>query len=220
MRVLFVASDNWQSRGDYTAKNEKWIKHADEKGNKATVVEFWYTGQSDPLLRNLAFKTDEVYIRGHGVEISDHPSIQVGQGGDVLGAKEVGERLITSGLRKRFQGKLKCYNCHSSELYGAKSDPENDRLLPLKSSFAQAFADYMYNHGYSNCKYFGYEGSVDSFPKDGPDGVHKYRRDSQFDAEKGGVKDVAAGRASENRVRIFPRYLAGMRLNKTFGLEG
>ena len=60
------------------------------------------------------------------------PASRSPRGGQVRSAAEVADRLIASGLVKRFQGKIQCYNCHSGEKFDG-----------YKSSFAQALADYM-----------------------------------------------------------------------------
>jgi hypothetical protein len=204
MRVLFMAVD----KSDLTAFNEygranggsntEWIDGTDKQ-----VTAVWYSGNPDPTIQNLGVATDQIYIRGHN-DATLGTSIQVARGGSVLTAEEVAQRLIASGLRKRFQGKVKCYNCHSGEKFAG-----------FKSSFAQAIADYMYNHGYDNCTYYGYEGALDSFYKEGTKGAHKYRRDKVI--TDGAMKQVEGGRASENRQQIKPRLIIGMRVKSVFG---
>ncbi len=211
MKVLFMAV----GKNDLTAFNEygranggsntEWIDWtaANQAGADKQVTAVWYSGASDPAIRNLGAATDQIYIRGHN-DATLGTSIQVARGGSVLSAEVVAQRLIESGLRKRFQGKVKCYNCHSGEKFAG-----------FKSSFAQAIADYMFNHGYDNCTYYGYEGALDSFYKAGSQGTHKYRRDKQI--TDGSMKQVEGGRASENRRQITPRFLLGMRLKAMVG---
>lgn len=38
-----------------------------------------------------------------------------GRGGERVDYDEVVDRLLQSGLRKTFAGKIKCYSCHSAE---------------------------------------------------------------------------------------------------------
>ena len=211
MKVLFMAV----GKNDLVAFNEygranggsntEWIDWTDanQAGADKKVTAVWYTGDSDPTMRALGTATDQVYIRGHN-DATLGTSIQVARGGQVLSAAEVGKRLIESGLRKRFQGKIKCYNCHSGEKFDG-----------FKSSFAQALADYMYNHGYDNCTYYGYEGALDSFYKSGSEGTHKYRRDKQIVGNA--MKQVEGGRARDNRTQIMPRFLLAMRVGRIFG---
>ncbi len=211
MKVLFMAvnkadivafTEYGRAKG---GSNTEWIDWtaANQAGADKQVTAVWYSGNPDPIIQNLGVATDQIYIRGHN-DATLGTGIQVARGGQVLSAQEVGERLIKSGLRKRFQGKLKCYNCHSGEKFAG-----------FKSSFAQAFADYMYNHGYDTCTYYGYEGALDSFYKAGTQGTHKYRRDKVV--QDGAMKQVEGGRASENRLTITPRFLLGMRVKSAFG---
>jgi hypothetical protein len=211
MRVLFMAVD----KSDLIAFNEygranggsntQWIDWtaANQNGADKQVTAVWYSGSAEPIMQNLGVATDQVYVRGHN-DATLGTGIQVARGGSVLSAAEVGQRLIASGLKTRFQGKIKCYNCHSGEKFAG-----------YKSSFAQALADYLYNHGYKNCSYYGYEGALDSFYKAGSQGTHKYRRDKETTG--GAVRQVEGGRASENRIQITPRFLLGMQIKSVLG---
>jgi hypothetical protein len=208
MKVLFMAVDrnnlvafNEYGRGN-GGSNTEWIRWmtANKPGDR--IVEVWYSGSPDPAIRSMRSASDTVYIRGHN-DGTLGTSIQVARGGDVLSASQVADRLIASGLHKKFQGKIKCYNCHSAEKFDG-----------FKKSFAQAFADYLYNHGYDLCTYYGYEGALDSFYKAGSAGEHRYRRDKQIVG--GAMRQVEGGRASENRVIIRPKFLLGMRVQNLF----
>jgi hypothetical protein len=211
MKVLFMA----MGKSDLVAFNEygranggsntEWIDYTDanQTGADKKITAVWYSGSADPTMQSLGTAADQIYIRGHN-DATLGTSIQVARGGTVLSADEVCKRIIKSGLRKRFSGKIKCYNCHSGETFAG-----------FKSSFAQALADYMYNHGFDNCTYYGYEGALDSFYKAGSEGTHKYRRDKVI--TDGAMKQVEGGRASENRRQITPRFNLAMRLGSVVG---
>jgi hypothetical protein len=211
MKVLFMA----MGKSDLVAFNEygranggsntEWIDYTDanQTGADKKITAVWYSGSADPTMQSLGTAADQIYIRGHN-DATLGTSIQVARGGTVLSADEVCKRIIKSGLRKRFSGKIKCYNCHSGETFAG-----------FKSSFAQALADYMYNHGFDNCTYYGYEGALDSFYKAGSKRAHKYRRDKVI--TDGAMKQVEGGRASENRRQITPRFNLAMRLGSVVG---
>jgi hypothetical protein len=121
-------------------------------------------------------------------------SIEGGRGGERVNYDVVVDRLIASGLRETFSGKIKCFNCHSAEEGVVGSDPEVEG-----PPFARLVADEMYSRGYKFCTFYGYYGSVDSFAKDGSAGVHKYARHVV------NGKYVELGCASEARVQFHPR---------------
>jgi hypothetical protein len=211
LKVLFMAvgKDDVYAFNEYGrangGSNTEWIDwtaaHQPAADKQVTAV--WYSGNPDPIMQNLGVASDQIYIRGHN-DATLGTGIQVARGGSVVSAEEVALRVIKSGLRTRFQGKIKCYNCHSGEKFAG-----------YKSSFAQALADYMYNHGYDNCTYYGYEGALDSFYKAGSKGTHKYRRDKV--TTDGAMAQVEGGRASENRQQITPRFNLGIRAKSLIG---
>lgn len=176
------------------AKNQAVIDHELSKGHQALDV--WYNGKKNHFLAGM---TDgQIYIRGHGM--SGFKSIEGGRGGERIDYDEVAKRLIKSGLKKHFRGKIKLFNCHSAE---ATSEENKGDTEYVGEAFAQLVADEMYSKGYKNCTYYGYIGPVDSMPKDGSQGKHKYRRETQF--KDGKMQQVEMGRASENRVQFQPR---------------
>lgn len=71
--------------------------------------------------------------------------------------------------------------------------------------FAQLLADEMYARGYKKCTYFGYAGSIDSNPKDGSSGKHKYVRATV--KVRNSMKQVEQGRVSEARTQFTPNVI-------------
>ena len=167
--------------GTYRGKQD--AKMAVQDGGVAhdiSQVFYSYTpGQSS--LRGLG-ADDQIYIRGHSVAgypgIFDHSGTD-DQGRDTyrhrdqalyqllqadgsrvtihkasLRADAVAQRLRDMGLDQTFNGKIKCYNCHSAE-----GDP----------NFATALSDALAQLGYNACGVYGYVGAVTSMYN----GAHK-----------------------------------------------
>jgi len=158
---------------EYEHKNNAWIKSGRSRGK--TIYEVWYSGSMSVMLLGLT-GSSQIYVRGHCLVGS--PTVfskSTGNPHGHLKFNEVADRLIDTGLRVDFSGKIKCYNCHSAE-----------GIVP----FAQLFADYLYDKGYKQCTYYGYEGALESLPD--TDG-HKY--------------STAGGRASKYRTQIIPKGL-------------
>ncbi len=195
-KIFFVpvASSDAFGMGEYGAdKNKKWSDHVQAtKGETFTTV--WYTGKEQKVLHDMA--DGQIYIRGHGMP--GESTIEIGRGGQRLAAAEVAKRLKKSGLKKSFRGKIKCYNCHSAE--GAPG------VAGGKDAFAVLFTNLMYSLGYTECRYYGYYGQLDSFHKDGSAGKHKYSREMQTEMRDGIAygKQVELGRASDKRYEIVP----------------
>ncbi|WP_284321298.1 hypothetical protein [Dyella acidisoli] len=101
----------------------------------------------------------------------------------VLTAKEVFNRLKQSGLKESFEGKIKCYNCHSAEGYPC---------------FAEALADEFEAAGYTRCRIYGYRGALSSKY----DGV-KGHKTSMGVFKEGDMEREE--RASAVRVLVYPR---------------
>lgn len=139
-----------------------------------------------------SLNTDQIYVRGHGMP--GFRSIEGGRGGERITYTTLADRLIASGLKKTYSGKLKLYNCHSAEEGKPGTDPEC-----VGPAFARLVADEMYSRGYKSCTYYGYIGSIDSFAKDGSQGKHHYVRETV----KGQSTEVA--RASDLRVQFKPQ---------------
>lgn len=184
---IVVAQHEYGSVSAEMNKNQKQIEHELAKGNEALSV--WYDGKKHPTLMSMSL--GDVYIRGHGMP--GFKSIEGGRGGERVDYDVVCDRLISSGLPKMFQGKIKCFICHSAEEGKVGSDPE-----VIGPAFARSVANYMFTRGYRSCTYYGYLGAADSFVKDGPSGTHKYVR------EKVKGQQVALARASEARVQFHP----------------
>ncbi|MBN8889023.1 MAG: hypothetical protein ABS99_03655 [Acetobacteraceae bacterium SCN 69-10] len=182
-QALFAQMEYGNMQGSMK-KNQIEIDREIEKGNMA--VEVWYDGKKAPFLAGLS--EGQVYIRGHGMP--GFRSIEGGRGGERVDYHTVVDRIIASGLRKTFAGKIKCFNCHSAETGVVGSDPEVEG-----PPFARLIADEMYTRGYKFCTFYGYLGAVDSFAKDGSAGKHKYAR---------GLGGVELGRASEGRIQFRP----------------
>ena len=179
MEELF---DKYQSK---KAGNFRWQR---AKGDPTDWVTVWYDGKVSKTLVGL---TDQnIYIRGHGM--AGKTTIEIGRNGTYLSAADVAKRLGESGLRSSFAGNIKCYNCHSAE-----------QGVLAEDAFAQAFTNYMYSMGYTDCFYFGYIGRLDSYPKEGSQGLDTYVRDYAKN-EDGSDVLVEVRRASECRRPIFP----------------
>ncbi len=181
--ILAAQFEYGNMEGGYN-KNQIEIDREIAKGNVATQV--WFDGKKDPFLAGMG--NGQIYIRGHGMP--GFRSIEGGRGGERVNYTTVVDRLIKSGLRKTFSGKIKCFNCHSAETGVIGSDPEVEG-----PPFARLIADEMYTRGYKSCTFYGYVGAIDSFAKDGSAGKHKYAR---------GKGNVELGRASEGRIQFKP----------------
>ena len=153
---------------EFAFKNQEWKRLAQSADVKKTkqFFEVWYSGRTSVIL--LGMTDGQIYIRGHGEP--GRPNIFSGdpKAHDTheISATILADRLIESGLQPGFAGKIKCYNCHSAER-GAE-----------ESSFAQLFADVMWNKGFRSCSFWGYTGSLTSFyEKRGAKGLHKFSGD-------------------------------------------
>ena len=169
---------------EYEYKNQQWRAAATAKHKD--YVEVWYTGSTSIILSALDASA-VVYVRGHSMPGSATIFTKAGGATSHLTASEVGDRLIASGLRATFAGDIKCYNCHSADAGDAGGD-----------AFAQRLADYLFGKGFVTCRYWGYVGSMSSFPEAvAGGGVHK-------DSEAPGRPKL---RAKLARQRITPRGL-------------
>jgi hypothetical protein len=177
-------------------KNQLTVDHDLAKGNNAFQV--WYNGKTNPLLASVS--SGQVYIRGHGMPGEN--IIEGGRGGEKVPYDEVVNRLITSGLRKTFAGKIKCYNCHSAETIDPTDKISYSIIQTDGQAFAQLIADEMYARGYKHCTFYGYVGAIDSQPKDGSEGKHKYVRVKII--KNGKMIQEELGRASESRFEFYP----------------
>lgn len=176
--------------------NAKFTEHELAKGKTAAAV--WYKGRRSTKLAGMS--GGQIYIRGHGMPGQN--TIEGGRGGESVRYDEVVKRMIKSGLKKTFSGKIKCYNCHSAETTSMEGNMDGRVIETNGMPFAQLIADEFYAAGYKNCTFFGYIGSLDSFTKDGSQGTHRYRRATVF--ENGKMKQVEMGRMSENRFQFYP----------------
>ncbi len=206
-KVFFMPFDAVKSPSAYAEygntatgfnKNQVMIDHEMEKGNEAQQV--WWTGKKNPFLSSM--QDGQIYIRGHGMPGQN--TVEGGRGGENLKYTDVVTRLMKSGLPKTFTGKVKCYNCHSAE----KIDPTGNLMMSVVEtggeSFAQLVADEMYSRGYKQCTFYGYEGSIDSMPKEGTGGRHKFVR-GYVKQTDGTSKQMELGRVSEFRFQFTPR---------------
>ncbi|MCF4173176.1 hypothetical protein [Vibrio sp. McD22-P3] len=173
-------SDNIMHR-----KNHRWIQHLATTKDKEAIQIWYQKGVTINELVNIS-NDDQIYIRGHGFPGKEHITMAKCWG-TVVGHRFVVDRLKENGLPKTFTGKIKCYNCNSAS------------WVNVQRSFAQALADYMYGWGYDKCTYYGYRGKLDSYYKNGFDGIHKYIRGGNF--------TDGVCRASDARVQIKPQDL-------------
>jgi hypothetical protein len=178
-------------------KNQLTIDHDLAKGKVA--VEVWYNGKKNTFVQGMT--TGQIYIRGHGM--AGENIIEGGRGGEKLRYDDVVDRLIKSGLSKAFTGKIKCYNCHSAESIDPTGLISASIVETGGAAFAQLIADEMYHRGYRSCTFYGYEGAIDSLPKDGSQGTHKYRR-GLVKGLDGKSRQQEMGRVSENRFEFTP----------------
>ncbi|TQF83087.1 hypothetical protein FK498_03325 [Elioraea sp. Yellowstone] len=176
-------------------KNQIQIDHELAKGHRAISV-WWQPGKKNPFLAGLS--DGQIYIRGHGMP--GYKSIEGGRGGERVDYDEVVDRLLQSGLRKTFAGKIKCYSCHSAEFGDTAGSMDREQV---GTPFAQLVADELYARGVRNCTVFGYWGAIDSFVKDGSEGRHKYVRVKKV--VDGRMQQVEYGRASEARYQFVGR---------------
>lgn len=188
--VLFVA---WEQADEKTAEAEKWAEFGNKKEKKERTIPTNYQvviykpGTESEHLKKL--QTGQIYILGHGArgfhsigDIDGDPDkIKM----NLLSAENVGDRLIESGLKTSFSGKIKCYNCDSS------------RTRQGNPGFAQVFADYMRWKKYSKCEYFGYDSPVSSAHEDLGFGTH---RNALHEMENG--KYISIGRAKDKRTKL------------------
>jgi hypothetical protein len=205
-KVLFICADpnhpNYiYVRHEYTTENgghdkaKLVVDHDLAKGHDALAV--WYDGGTNPFISSL--NTGQIYIRGHGMP--GYISIETARGAERVHYTVVVQRLITSGLKREFSGKIKCYNCHSGE--SAVVPKKNGDSELGGDPFAQYVADELYSKGYKYCTIFGYTDAIDSNPKPADkvalpgEQLHKYRR--------GPAGMGNFGRASTGRVQFFPR---------------
>ncbi|MES3035442.1 MAG: hypothetical protein V4813_15690 [Gemmatimonadota bacterium] len=179
-------------------KNQAMIDHELAKGNVATQV--WFTGKKDPFLAGM--HDGQVYIRGHGMPGAN--TVEGGRGGENLKYTDVVARLIKSGLPKTFTGKIKCYNCHSAETVDPTGLISREIVETHGEAFAQLLADEMFSKGYKKCTFYGYQGSIDSMPKDGTGGRHKFVR-GLVKGTDGISKQVELGRVSDFRHQFKPK---------------
>lgn len=177
-------------------KNQAFIDHEMAKGKVAVSV--WYNGKRNSHLASMS--GGQIYIRGHGMPGEN--LIEGGRGGEKVRYDEVVRRLIKSGLKKNFSGKIKCYNCHSAETISVEGNLWPQVMETGGMPFAQLVADELYAQGYKKCTFYGYVGAVDSVTKDGSQGHHRYRRVTVL--EGGKKKQVEMGRMSENRFQFYP----------------
>ena len=160
--VFFVSWEGGvEFRNDSLEAAEVGNREKNKNGTRVfEVVSYDPDGPSETLRKML---TGHIYIVGHGaagygfIADVDHPSRRD------LSVNEVCDRLIASGLQPTFNGKIKCFNCHSATAQG------NAR------PFASLFADEMRQRNYVHCQYFGYDQSVAlAYVDKGFGGIHRH----------------------------------------------
>lgn len=145
-------------------KNAALLAGEASQGNEATTV--WYDPTVKPL-SGLKNRTDEVLIRGHGMP--GLASIEGGRGGERVSAQEIAARIKASGLPETFGGNIVAFSCHSAESAAPSIEAEGP-------PFARVLANAMKELGYKSASYFGYLGAIDSFAKQGSQGLQVYSR--------------------------------------------
>ena len=164
--ILFVA---WQKADEKKAEAKAWAnfknksnknKSEDDTRSRYKVVVYKPKVTSQNLSK---MQTGQIYILGHGAAGYGNIADIDGTGGVELNAQQVAERLIESGLKPAFSGKIKCYNCHSATSQNGKP------------AFAALFAEEMRKRQYEHCQYFGYDSSISAaYTDSGLGGTHKH----------------------------------------------
>jgi len=176
----YISKNNSWIQSYDTKQSARLALQEDAEVHDITQVYYSYTpGQSS--LRGLG-PDDQIYVRGHcilgfpgvfdntgrddrGRDTYDHRDqglykLLQADGSRVLihkaslRAPAIAQRLSDMGLEATFNGKIKCYNCHSAE-----GDP----------NFATALSDELASLGYNSCGVYGYRGALTSMYE----GAHK-----------------------------------------------
>lgn len=148
--IVFVA---WEGAVEKEGQADLWAKKGNterstsSKGEKRKFKAVIYhpQRQSENLKK---IQVGQIYILGHGASgfgsIGDVDGDVNDDNVRLLSGSQVADRLIASGLKKHFMGDIKCFSCDSAK-----------RTNGL-NSFADVFADAMFEREYTHCRIFGY----------------------------------------------------------------
>jgi hypothetical protein len=136
---------------EYVQKVQDWnTESPNTHGQHTYDLVFYQDPNEKAIIRALPFG-HRIYIKGHG-QPGYHaisPNLNPGNAND-LKYHDVADRLIASGLQKRWVGVIVCDNCYSAVPAGGNK------------AFASKFADYMRGKGYLLISFIGYFGPIDS----------------------------------------------------------
>lgn len=214
---------------------QEWIDKTTQwnwiTGNKFKIV-FYRPGI---ILRELSDASDDhnatIYIRGHGAAGVANIQVKVGEPPNQIEKKlsieEACDRLISSGLKKRFSGAIKFFHCYSGTVMTEQGYTDHVGILRDRNAeFRQAYkehiiekdqynkfkkqvlknksiakvgADYMRKKGYKQCIYFGYLGPLESEYAD--DGLNNWHKQTNLD-ELQNSPLTGTVRASLGRIQV------------------
>ena len=161
-RILFIPWGPDESE-EQTWKCRKWQGEGLlQKGKYYTIAH--YEGKHNPHISALG-NDGQIYIRGHG-SVGGDSICENTKGDNDIKYNEVCDRLIKSGLKASFGGKIKFWNCHSALMYGG---------VEGSAPFAKHCADYLRSKGFHYAMFFGYIGALDSYYTDhwADDKIHR-----------------------------------------------
>jgi len=179
-------------------KNKKVKEFLVKRGHAVDVV--WYDGKRKPAIASL--DSGAIYIRGHGMA-GDEVLKGVKNGGETVHYQTAYNRLRESGLSKSYSGEVHSYNCHSAEHGQLFGQP-----------YAVNFSNYMFTKGFKACKFFGYLGPLDSFPKPGSQGTNIYSRQKTVQVVDGKRKEVLVERGTWDQARVTIHPVIDMRTTR------
>ena len=231
-RIVFIPWDIVEG-DEWAIKTAQW-NHA--TGNKYEIV-FFNDGRVDPrILKANDQPGSAIYIRGHGNPGVPYIQVKVNVGGDAVQERkimitEACDRLIRTGLDKRFSGVIKFFHCHSGTVLTqtayqnevAKFE-SNNRLVnqgvragtlnaDQKAAFwkeiypnrsiARNGAEYLRKRGFNRCLYYGYLGPLASeYADDGDGGFHKMVEIDGLQNRPTSLAGISSTRASAGRVQV------------------
>jgi hypothetical protein len=164
-----------------------WWKFQNRNRSDRKYARIFYNGSEHRELADAT--TGTIYIHGHGAA-GDAKISNIAKGHTIfklvteeeIGFDTVADRLIESGLKPTFKGKIKCWSCNSIvERLQSTGKMAN-------KSFAHSLAGYMRGKGYVSCSYYGYLGSIDDIYHNRDGAFHRF---SSLDS-KGKYKVVRA----------------------------
>lgn len=180
MRVIFIPWSAAES-DEFVVASQQWndALRTDNRASKAFTIVTWEGGRNDVIANA---DNGVIYMRGHGTPGSPNVTSK----GKVLHITDSIDRLIRSGLKPGFSGKIKFYSCYSGLDAVAKMRREmvqvpKTTIGPLKfgtktvermvdkalavgegsyDALAKRGAAEFRRRGYNNCTFFGYSGPL------------------------------------------------------------